>query len=139
MTPPRATFEYVPHGGEVGLRVRGATVGEVLREAALGLSGLLLPAGAGDAPEASRDIHLTAPDRGTLLVDWLNELLFLADRTRWVPARLEIHGASDRHVDATARGPVLPQSPALVKAATWHGLRFEPTDGGYEAEVLLDV
>lgn len=139
MTSLPAGFEYIPHRGEVGLRLCGATVGDVLREAALGLSGLLLPKWRGDGPDSAREITLDAPDRGTLLVDWLNELLFLADRDRWAPTRLEIHQASDHHVRATAYGPVLPEAPTLVKAATWHRLRFDRKDGGYEAEVLLDV
>jgi len=139
MISPQAAFEYVPHRGEIGLRLRGATVGDVLREAALGLSGLLLPAGPGDHQETAREISLDAPDRATLLVDWLNELLFLADRHRWAPTRLDIHQATDYHLRATAYGPVLPQAPTLVKAATWHGLRFDRLDEGYEAEVLLDI
>jgi SHS2 domain-containing protein len=135
----RAGFEYTAHRGEIGLRLCGATVGDVLREAALGLSGLLLAKGPSNGPDTAKEIALDAPDRGTLLVDWLNELLFLGDRDRWAPTRLEIHQASDQHVRATAYGPVLHQAPALVKAATWHGLRFDRTEGGYEAEVLLDV
>ena len=135
----RAGFEYTPHRGEIGLRLCGATVGDVLREAALGLSGLLLPRGRHNGPDTSKEITLEAPDRGTLLVDWLNELLFLADRNRWVPTRLDIHQATDHHVHATAYGPVLPQAPTLVKAATWHRLRFDRRDDGYVAEVLLDV
>lgn len=134
-----AGFEYTPHRGEIGLRVCGATVGDVLREAALGLSGLLIPGGESNGSDTAKEITLDAPDRGALLVDWLNELLFLGDRDRWAPTRLEIHQASDHHVRATAYGPVLPQAPTLVKAATWHGLRFDRKDGGYEAEVLLDV
>lgn len=134
-----AGFEYTPHRGEIGLRVCGATVGDVLREAALGLSGLLIPRGESNGSDTAKEITLDAPDRGALLVDWLNELLFLGDRDRWAPTRLEIHQASDHHVRATAYGPVLPQAPTLVKAATWHGLRFDRKDGGYEAEVLLDV
>lgn len=134
------SHELLPHVGELGIRLRGASIAEVLREAAMALSELLLPGGPPPGgPVVVREIVLSAPDRAALLVDWLNELLFLAERDRWVPSRIDLLEAGETRLRATASGPVLEQAPALVKAATWHGLRFDPRDGGFEAEVLLDV
>jgi SHS2 domain-containing protein len=133
------SHELLPHVGELGIRLRGSGIAEVLREAAMALSELLLPAGPPPGPSLVREIALGAPDRAALLVDWLNELLFLAERDRWVPSRIDLLQASETQLRATASGPVLEQAPALVKAATWHGLRFDRRNGGFEAEVLLDV
>ena len=133
------SHELLPHVGELGIRLRGSGIAEVLREGAMALSDLLLPAGPPPGPVLVREIVLGAPDRAALLVDWLNELLFLAERDRWVPSRIDLLEASETQLRATASGPVLEQAPALVKAATWHGLRFDRRDGGFEAEVLLDV
>lgn len=136
---PRPSFEYLPHTGELGIRLRASTVAEVLRQAALALSNLLLRDIAPTGAEQARTIIINAPDRASLLVDWLNELLFLAERDRWVPSRIDALTATDTQLSARASGPVLDQAPTLVKAATWHGLRFEVGDGGFEAEVLLDL
>ena len=136
---PRSSFAFLPHVGEVTLQLRGATVTEILEQAALGLAQLSLSGHATSGHELTHEIRLDAPDREALLVDWLNELLFLAERHRWLPSRIEIHEATDTHLRATVHGPVLRQAPSLVKAATWHGLRFDLHDGGYQAEVLLDV
>lgn len=136
---PRPSFAFLPHVGEVTLRLRGATVAEILEQAALGLSQLALSGRPPPGPELVHSIVLDAPDRGALLVDWLNELLFLAERNRWIPSRIEVHEATDTHLRATAHGTVLERAPSLVKAATWHRLRFEPFNGGFQAEVLLDV
>jgi SHS2 domain-containing protein len=133
------SFEFLPHVGEQRLRLRGTSIGDVLRQAALALSELLHPATLPAGPEQAHEIVLEAPDRATLLIDWLNELLFLAERNRWLPSRIDLHEATETQVRATARGPVLEQAPSLVKAATWHGLRFDARDGGFEAEVLLDI
>jgi SHS2 domain-containing protein len=136
---PRPSFEYLPHGGEVRLRLQGMTIAEVLQQAGLALTGLLVPPRPPGGAEKVQEIVLDAPDRATLLVDWLNELLYLADRDRWVPTHIDLHDVSETHLRATAQGPVLDQAPALVKAATWHELRFDVRDGAFEAEVVLDV
>jgi SHS2 domain-containing protein len=136
---PRPSFEYLPHVGELGIRLRADTMGEVFRQAALALAGLLLPDIPPSGPDEVREIVLDAPDRAALLVDWLNELLFFAERDRWVPIRVDTLDATEQHLRATVHGLVLEQAPALVKAATWHGLRFDPHACGFEAEVLLDI
>jgi SHS2 domain-containing protein len=136
---PHPSFEYLPHVGEVGLQLRGSSIADVLEQAALALADLLLPERPPPGPEQVCEIVLDAPDRATLLIDWLNELLFLAERDRWLPTRIKLHEATETHLRATVRGSLLERAPSLVKAATWHGLRFDPRDGGFEAEVLLDI
>lgn len=136
---PRPSFEHLPHIGEVRLRLRGSSIADILQQAAVAVAELLLPGRPPPGAELVHEIVLDAPDRAALLVDWLNELLFLAERDRWLPSRIEMHEANETHLRATASGPVLECAPSLVKAATWHGLRFEVEDGGFEAEVLLDI
>lgn len=135
----RPAFEFLPHVGELAVGLRGASIAEVLRQAALALSDLLRPSEPSAGRDEVRELMLDAPDRSALLVDWMNELLFLAERDRWLPARVDELEATETHLRATARGPVLDRAPSLVKAATWHGLRFDSVDGGFEARVLLDV
>ena len=135
----RPSFEYLPHLSEVALRLRGSTIAEVLEQAALALAELLVPGPPPPGPELVHEIVLDAPDREALLIDWLNELLFLAERDRWLPSRIHLHQATETHLRATAHGYVLDSAPSLVKAATWHGLRFDVRNGGFEAEVLLDI
>jgi SHS2 domain-containing protein len=134
-----ASFRYLPHVGELGLRLRGASIAEVFRQAALALSDVLAPGRPPPGPEQSREIRLDAPDRAALLIDWLNELIYLAERDRWIPTRIDLHEATETRLRATAWGPELDSAPSLVKAATWHGLRFDARDGGFEADVLLDI
>jgi SHS2 domain-containing protein len=136
---PGPSFEYLPHVGEVGLQLRGASIADVLKQAALALADLLVPEDPTPGPEQVYEIVLDAADRAALLIDWLNELLFLAERDRWLPSRIDLHEATETHLRATVRGSLLRRAPSLVKAATWHGLRFDTRDGGFEAEVLLDI
>ncbi len=136
---PRSSFEFLPHVGELRLRLRGSGIADVLGQAALALAELLRPASPPADSVRVHEIVLDAPDRASLLVDWLNELLFLAERDCWLPAHVDLLEATETGLRATVRGPVLDEAPSLVKAATWHGLRFDAREDGFEAEVLLDI
>ena len=80
-------------------------------------------------------------DREALLVDWLNEILFVGETERWVPVDFEVEVVEESPVRlrATARGVPVDEVPSSVKAATFHGLRVEERDGIWRAEVIFDV
>ena len=69
-------FEEVEHTAEWAYRVWGSTLEELFVRAAKGLYAL---AGvqSEDSSRIDREIHLEGLDRISLLVAWLNELLFL--------------------------------------------------------------
>lgn len=119
--------------------MRAATLGELLSEAGTALGELLLRGTPATVQSAARDIVVSSHDREALLVDWLNELVYLAEAERWVPVVFDRVEACDTEVRATVRGVPVVEPPALVKAATHHGLRIEWIDGRLQAEVILDV
>jgi SHS2 domain-containing protein len=93
--------------------------------------------GAGDGDER-RDVSLAGDDRAALLVDWLEELVYLADVQQFVPERIEQLRVHERTLTATVVGH-LGDPRSLVKAVTRHDLAFEARDGGWRARVVLDV
>lgn len=137
----RPQHEFREHTSETELVVRAATFEELLEEAARALGAIQRRSRVGEPEDRWREITVHAPDRQALLVEWLNELVFLGERHRWIPLEAEILAAREGELHARARGVVLAQPPSLVKAATLHGLRLEPVAGGagLEASVLLDV
>jgi SHS2 domain-containing protein len=171
-----AGFELLEHTADVGIRARGATLEEAFEQATLGLAevlGALAPGGSGGPPGWSPGrsggsggpgeavaVEVSAPDPGGLLVDWLNEVLWLREtRDAWL-AGVQV----DRVGEGTAAGSVrfsweapagegAPGDPVpedgsrgpapdgtFVKAVTYHRLRVEPGPaGGWLIEVYLDV
>jgi protein archease len=153
-----AGFELLEHTADVGIRARGATLEEAFEQATLGLAEVLGALAAG--PGETVTVEVSAPDPGGLLVDWLNEVLWLREiRQAWL-AGVQV----DRVGDGTAVGSVTFSSkgparegasgdpapedgscdPApdgtFVKAVTYHRLRVEPDpSGGWLIEVYLDV
>ena len=136
-----ASHEFFDHTSELGLRVRASSFAELLAEAARGLGKLMLRGRPPSSTGRWRALEVNATDREALLVDWLNELIFHAEVELWVAVEIEIVAASDTMLSARARGVAVDEAPALVKAATHHGLFVRQVGGGgeVEAEVVLDV
>jgi SHS2 domain-containing protein len=154
--PPgaEAGYELLEHTADVGIRARGATLEGAFERATEGLAevlGALTPAGGspggpgdggGSGPGERVLVEVSADDPGGLLVDWLNEVLWL-----WEVRQAAVAGVRVERVrDGTAAGWVAfsGDDPApdgtFVKAVTYHRLRVEPDPGGgWLIEVYLDV
>jgi SHS2 domain-containing protein len=131
--------ELLDHAAEVRVRVRAPTFGDLAAEAGRALARLELGGDPARTTGPARDIDVRSTDREALLVDWLNELIFLAETERWVPAEFEVATATDTRLQMRARGVTLEEAPARVKAATFSGLEIRPVPGGLEAAVVFDV
>jgi SHS2 domain-containing protein len=131
--------ELLAHTAEVMLRLRATTLADLLAEAGRALGRLELGEPVPPAAGEPRLIEVQSPDREALLVDWLNELVYLAETERWVPVEFEMVTANDTTARAWARGVVTDEAPARVKAATFHGLKVVAGPQGFEADVVLDV
>ena len=134
------TFEVLEHTADVGLRLHGDTLGEIFEAAGEGFATLQdawFP-GAGDR----RKVRVTADDLGGLLVAWLDELLYLHESDDVVFGGFDVGSTSEQEVRALVT--VAPRDDRTlegvgIKATTYHRLRFDRTDGGWVAEVYLDV
>jgi SHS2 domain-containing protein len=143
-----ASHELVDHTAELALRLRAPSFEALLGEAVVALGGMLVDE-AGSAGKAEvRILELAAPDREALLVDALNEVLFLAETARWAPAvgvgEGEGEGGTVVEADAThaeirVPGVRLAGTPSRIKGATFHGLAVRADGGMVVAEVILDV
>ena len=124
-SPYRQGHRFLEHTSEERLRVQAGTLAELLSESGRGLARLLI---AGKPPRATgpwREIEVTSRDREALVVDWLNELIYLAETELWVATEFEMLDCCDTSVRARARGVQVEHAPSLVKAATHHGLQVE--------------
>lgn len=135
-----ATHDFLEHTGELRLRVRAASLEELFAEAGRALGAAMHPSGAATGPAGAwHEVEASGGDRPALLVAWLNELVFVAEQARVIPAEFDQVLVSSQQVRARVRGPVLDQAPSLVKAATMDAVRLAEIPGGVEAEVTLDI
>jgi SHS2 domain-containing protein len=135
-------FELFEHTADLGLRVRAATLEELLAEAARGLLAMIVANPDAVRPVESRTIRLAADQPQYLLFDWLNELLyaFEAEKLLLSEFAVQFHG---EQLTAVCRGEPMDterhQMDHEVKAITYHGLRVEQTKDAWEAEVIVDI
>jgi SHS2 domain-containing protein len=129
--------EWREHTAEVELVIDAASPEEVFVEAAAAFAELAAGAGERGSEPQTREVRLEARDRASLLVDWLEELIYLADTDGFVPRGVQIQLA-DASLEGRVYGVVGSVDP-LVKAATYHGLAFEEREGRWHAHVVLDV
>jgi SHS2 domain-containing protein len=136
----RASHEVEEHTSELQLRLEAGSLPDLLAEAGRALARLQLGESEEEERNGSwREIEVSASDPAALLVEWLNELIYLAETERWVATEFRFAEADERSLRVRARGVPVASPRGLVKAATLHGLRVAPVPGGYEGEVILDV
>jgi SHS2 domain-containing protein len=135
---------WVDHTSEVQLQVGAESLGGLASEAGQALGWLLLRGVPAEPAGPPRTLEVESADREALMVDWLNEILFVAEVDLWVAVEFDVQEASPTRLRAMARGVQVENPPSNVKAATFHGLRVAAKDegneeDGLEAEVIFDV
>ena len=126
------------HTADRAFRVRGKTLKELFANAADGLFRLQRQRGRTNV-ELTREVEVEGYDRETLLVNWLNEILYLQEAHNETLSRVEVIEISDQHLKAKLQGQKGRRAHRLIKAVTFHGLRVHETKTGFEAEIIVDV
>ena len=134
-------FEIIDHTADVGIRAYGADMKAAFANAAKGLFSLITELD--DVEEVlHRDTELTAPDRESLLVAWLNELIYLFDVENIIFKRFDIDQLGNTRLKARSYGQKVDSSRHKlkmgVKAATHHMLKVDQSNG-VKVQVLLDI
>jgi SHS2 domain-containing protein len=137
-----AGFELFAVTADKGIRAWGRNLPDLFVNAARGLWSLMVEAGTARA-ERMLPVKVEANDLETLLVAWLNELLYLHEVEEFVAARFAITHLSDTTLEAEVWGEGVDRARHCqvghVKAVTYHLLRVRPTVEGWEAQVVVDV
>ena len=135
-------YEVFEHTADVGIHAFGHTLPELFIHAAQGMESLVV------APEqiresVSREIAVEGHDIVSLLVAWLNELVFLFDTEYLLFRAFEIDAFTETSLHGRASGePYDAQRHELssaVKAVTWHEAAVERIEDGYKARVIFDI
>jgi protein archease len=133
---PEVSYRWVEHTAELEMEIEAPTEEGVFVDALLAFAELL--GGDGRGASVCREIAIRGRERAALLVEWLDELVYIAETEDLVPEdalRIELSTGGLVATVRCRRG-----SPRhLIKAATYHRLAFEPSGHGFRARVVLDV
>lgn len=134
-----AAFEEVEHTADWALRIRGRDLSELLSSAARGLCSLLSTGPLSEFGELEQQFELEAYDPESLLVGWLNELVYWAEVEGVLFSNFELANVSATRLSATARGRRVAHLEKHIKAVTYHNLEINDTGTGLETTVVFDV
>jgi len=134
-------FEILDHTADVGIIAYGTDIGQAFVNAARALFSLITDLD-NVAEVLHRDVELTAPDQESLLVAWLNELIYLFDAEHLLFKRFDITKLNRTQLKARNYGEKVDKSKHQlrtgVKAATYHMLKVDKSNG-YQVQVLFDI
>ncbi len=135
-------FELLEHPADIGFRVRARTQAELFEACAEALVSVALEV---DLVEPRQTYPLAAEgyDAESLLVSWLNEVLYLWDARRIAPRRFRVLEMAAERVAGEALGepwdPARHRAKLVVKGVTYHQLRLGQDERGWFAQVFLDI
>lgn len=137
-----AGFRLLAHTADIGLEATAPTVGELFAVAARGLRAMLFGSTVGGAT-MRLEVQLDAESLAELLVVWLNEILYLCELARLVPADFEVVELTGKTLHAFVTGEPFDDNRHIVertaKAVTYHRLVVEERPGGWYARVYIDL
>ena len=131
-------FEELSYTADVGIRAYGLNLRDLFVNAAYGMFSLVSDLD-GLVSTTEHTLDLTSTDRESLLLDWLDELLFVHDTTHEVLICFDIEALTDTHLRARVQGTHLARPKLGLKAVTYHDLKIEATANGYAATVVFDI
>ena len=135
-------FDYFEVAADVGIRGWGPTLEAAFRQTGLGLFALMAEPESVKEQEP-REVRAQGDTREALLVNWLNDCLYLHDVEGFLARRIDLVVFEERRLHSILCGEEVDRTRhklgTVVKAATYHQLAIRPTDGGWEIRVILDI
>lgn len=135
-------FEFLEHTADVGLVCYGRTLEGLFANAAKGLFSLIADIQRVE-DNTIREIEVHAPDLESLLVAFLNELLYLFDSENLLFHHFEILTLHEDYLKAKAYGekadPERHHLKLAPKAATFYKLEIKRENSSYRGQVIVDI
>lgn len=132
-------WEERDHTADLCIHVWGADLADLFTTAARGMFALVTDIDTVPMT-VSHLVRLEALDVEMLLVDWLNELLYLAEQDQ--PAayiEYDFDALTSTALQARVIGGPVGTYHTYIKAATYHNLEIQETAEGFETEIVFDI
>ena len=138
---PQGSFEFIDHTADVGISVTAPTLEGLFETAAFAFTELITSVDSLSYRVESK-FRLQEDEIETLLVSWLQELLYVFDTEGLLFGRFQVN-LQDSRLEATAWGePLDPDIHTMkteIKAVTYHLLDVVKDDLGWQAQVIFDI
>ena len=131
-------FEEISHTADWSIRVWADDLLGLLAESARGMYALA-NAEAGEGPRVRRELSLEVYDAESLLVAFLEELLYLSDFEGLIFDDFSGLTVESTKISGIMEGGALRSQEKEIKAVTFHNLEIRESERGLEVEIVFDV
>jgi SHS2 domain-containing protein len=135
-------FESFGTTADVGIMAWGETLEELFANAARGMFALMIDSET-VCSTGALSIEACGEDLPSLLVAWLNELLYRCEAEEWAPVDVHVAAVEGGRVSGELAGEPAEAGrhrfKGVVKAATYHLLECHKVDNRWHARVVFDV
>jgi SHS2 domain-containing protein len=135
-------FEELSHTADWCLRVWAPDLTDLFVETARGMNtiaGIKLA----ESEQVRRKYSSSAPDAESLLVSFLSELVYYAEKDHLafddIDLLIDMEDGQPCRLSANLRGAPILSLDKAIKAVTYHNLQIHQTARGIEVEIVFDV
>lgn len=130
-------YEEIEHTADWAIIVRGETLDDLFENAARGMFSLL-DARYEEQQVQKKELQLSAIDQETLLVTWLEELLYMLESEQFASSGFEVD-VKDTTLEADVMLHPLRSMKKDIKAVTYNELEIVRDDQGFHTTIVFDV
>ena len=136
--------ETFDHTADLGLRILAADLPDLFQTAAEALLDVIVANRGQVEPRESEFVTLAADSTDSLLVDWLNELIFRCETRHFLYRQFAVQIAADGlGLEAQIFGEPVDRTRHVldheVKSVTRHAVTLVRDGAGWKAELILDI
>lgn len=143
-------FELLPHTADLCLRVYGSTLEELFKNALIGMFQSIGPTAFGCQTiqgrlickqlPIKRDVFVCASEKDQLLINFLNEVLYLCDIYDEAYLDMDILELSDTAIKTIIKGVVVTSFDVVeIKAVTHHGGSIQKINDCFMVDIVIDI
>jgi len=131
-------FESLDHPSDIGIIAYGKNRKEIFENAAYGMFSLMADLSRAENRQ-SIEIKVKGNDPESLLINWLNELIYHEDAQKMIFCEFKVKKLTDSELEAVIYGEKIDPARHLfsrpIKAATYNQLRLKEN----QAKIVFDV
>ena len=131
-------WQELDHTADLAISVYGSDLAALFITSAQGLFDLAFESGPQEIAQHF-SIKLTAPDVETLLIDWLNELLYLSEKHNACFVKFEFLAISPTALNSKANATKIKLTKQYIKAATFHNISVVQSCDGFHTDIVFDI
>ncbi|MBL7072164.1 MAG: archease [Candidatus Omnitrophica bacterium] len=134
-------YKQIPHTADVAALIRGNNLPKLFENAAYAMFDLMADLNGLVCTNTQR-IEVEASDTESLLIAWLNEVLYAGYKKSVLFYEFNIVSLYNNKLIADVKGQMIEEDDRIklgIKAATYHDVVIKETIMGYEVAIVFDV